>query len=175
MTPRTPLLILLPTLLLGCTETTPEKGREAVIALRDAPVEGLPVDNIMLLATNFNDSDENGYCDTCTVIVYLFSSQSATTTVAVRGEGAFEFILYEGAGRRLARWSIDQEAAEAGFMKPNAGLGWGYVFSLDLNDVGSDEIPSVDGRLRASYFPAEGRPVSTPQTASVVIGPVRTR
>ena len=170
-----PAIALLSVLMLGCTETRPRSGQEAATALRDAPVEGLVVDNIVLLATNFGDSDENGYCDTCTVIVYLFSSQSETPTVAVRGSGAFEFILYEGGGRRLASWSIDREGAESAFMRPNAGLGWGYVFTLDLREVGSDEIASVDGRLRASYIPVEGRPVSTPQTASVVIGPVRAR
>jgi hypothetical protein len=115
-------------------------------------------------ATAPQDSDGNGFPDTFTVTAYLFDPNYAPS---VRADGSFRFVL-TSAGRTIAEWVYPPEQTSALLLQLAPGPG--YIFALNINNVASDQLPSIDANLSAQFTPVGGTTIESGGVTSFRLG-----
>jgi hypothetical protein len=111
---------------------------------------------LVVAADNFVDTDGNGYRDTTSVIVYLFSQERAVPTTA---EGTFTFMLESMGGEPIVEWRFDRQQSAAAMRQLAPGPA--YIFELSLFDASrpdgvrtSDRLSISEADLLVTFTPA---------------------
>lgn len=137
---------------------TPRQSRGASTPPKDEPVE------IMLIVGDLKDTDGNGFNDSLTAVVYLFSRSTAEPIWA---EGAFSFAAVLPNGEVLADWYITPDQAAG--LKQRLNPGPAYVFGLVLAED-ADEFPRTEVNVFASFTTLSGREVRSRGPVTVMLG-----
>lgn len=152
----------------GCVADGPQPPP----APRPVPAQpsGVRVDRLLTAASQVpEDTDRNGYYDQINVTVYLFDNAYPDAPIQV--PGTFAFRLTDAKGKKIAEWAMDEaktQEARRRFM-----VGPGYLFTLNLLDVGTDKLPAGEGQLNASFTPTGGTPIQPRGGTTILIGPSR--
>jgi hypothetical protein len=150
----------------GCVSDGPRPDR----ASPGPQPRGAAPTRLAIATPNFIDSDGNGYADTVTPVVYLFTDGY---DVPLDIAGSFLFRLHDRRGQVLAEWPISLEQADA--CRIVNAVGHGYAFSLDLRRVGAERIEQTEGVLVAEFTDTKGRRVASDKSSAawVSVGRVR--
>jgi hypothetical protein len=124
---------------------------------------------LSLNVSNFVDTDENGYLDTSTVMVFIFA-ETLQYQLPLRLAGEFDFTLEGPGGKTLAAWTFNRAQAAAALR--DLGPGPGYVFELSLPDGGggTDRLGATEAELACTFRPAEGPPLKARTKSPLTLG-----
>jgi hypothetical protein len=111
-------------------------------------------------ATAPRDTDANGYLDSVDITVYVSSD---VHPVPLQVPGSFNFRLIGRDKKDLAKWHLDEAAAQAALRRSRVGPG--YFFTLNVKEVSTDEVEAQGAELAAEFIPRSGKPVQAPLTA----------
>jgi hypothetical protein len=133
---------------------------------------------IVVASDNFVDTDGNGYRDTTSVIIYVFSQERAVPTSA---DGTFSFMLESIGGEPIVHWRFDRQQSAAALRQLAPGPA--YVFELSLFDATrpdgvrtSDRLSISEADLLVTFTPAvaegqQARPLRGRPGAPLLVGP----
>lgn len=141
----------------GCS--TPRPGPK-----RPQPVDVVPTQFVPSIG-NFEDTNANGYPDSATISIYVFSDAYPEASILVPATLAFRLAARDG--RVLREWSFDEHQTAA--LVRRGPVGPGYVLRLSLLDQGGTDVLSESrGDLVVIYRSKNGATLtSLPETVRI--------
>lgn len=127
-------------------------GKRPQTGPRHAQPAGVRPNQMVASVGPFEDTNGNGYPDSATVSVYVFSDAYPEASVMVPATLLFRLAAK---GVTLREWHFD-EAQAAGLVR-RGPVGLGYVVRLSLLDSGqNDQVTDSRGELTVTFRAAEG-------------------
>ena len=153
--------------ILGCQTTNVEFSSARPLPPDPKPAKPVPSSataNAMALAVEGKpaDTDGNGYPDTITVSMYLFSLPHASPMFE---DGTFVFTLQRDGSadaddsHHLGQWRLNVDEIQRG----RTIYGPSHLVRLSLLEIGSDRYPLMSANLHCRFEPADGRDAISPR------------
>lgn len=144
---RVTVLVAAAVVLAGCASNEPRRGPRTA-----QPADVVPT-QIVASVGPFDDTNANGYPDSATISLYVFSDAYPDASVMVPASLTFRLKGKDGAVIR--EWAYTAEQA-AGLVR-RGPVGLGYVVRLSLLETsGGDELPVTRADLSVTYATPSG-------------------